>query len=277
MRTRKYVISILLALVLGLSFGFSAWAGSLSQDLAKQSAIEQIAKRGVLRVGFSTFIPWAMKNKEGKFVGFETDVATKLAKDMGVKLELVPTKWSGIIPALLTGKFDVLIGGMGIRPKRALKVNFTVPYDYSGMSMVAHKEKAKGFSKLEDFNKPDVVIAARLGTTAASAAKKYMPKAKLRLFDDESQAIQELLNGRAHAVVASAPMPAFKAIEYKDKLFLPLKGNFTKELVGFAVRKGDPDTLAFFNSWIRIQHASGWLAERKHYWFETRDWENQIK
>ena len=117
MHKRKYVISLLTALALALTLGFSASAGEMSQNLAKQSTVEQIIKRGVLRVGFSTFIPWAMKNKEGKFVGFETDVATKLAKDMGVKLELVPTKWSGIIPALLTGKFDVIIGGMGIRPK----------------------------------------------------------------------------------------------------------------------------------------------------------------
>ena len=144
MHKRKYVISILTALALALTLGFPASAGEMSQKLAKQSTVEQIIKRGVLRVGFSTFIPWAMKNKEGKFVGFETDVATKLAKDMGVKLELVPTKWSGIIPALLTGKFDVIIGGMGIRPQRALKVNFTVPYDYSGMSMGGPQGKSQG-------------------------------------------------------------------------------------------------------------------------------------
>ena len=55
---------------------------------------------------------------------------------------------TGIIPALLTGKFDVLIGGMGIRIQRALKVNFTIPYDYSGMSMVASKKMAAGFDSL---------------------------------------------------------------------------------------------------------------------------------
>ena len=98
-----------------------------------------------------TFVPWAMTDKQGNFIGFEIDVARRLADDMGVKVEFVPTAWSGIIPALLTGKFDVIIGGMGIRPKRALKVNFTIPYDYSGMSMVAHKEKAAGFNSLDDF------------------------------------------------------------------------------------------------------------------------------
>ena len=218
-----------------------------------------------------------MKDKKGEFIGYEIDVAARLAKDMGVKAEFVPTKWSGVIPALLTGKFDVIIGGMGIRPDRNLKVNFTIPYEHSGMSLVASKKKAAGFSTLADFNKPSVIIAARLGTTAASAAKKYLPKAKLRLFDDESQAVQELLNDRVHAVVSSAPMPAFQAVKHPDKLFLPLDGTFTKEPIGFAIRKGDVDTLNYFNNWIRVVESEGWLKERMHYWFETRDWESQIQ
>jgi polar amino acid transport system substrate-binding protein len=100
----------------------------------QDSVVEQVIQRGVLRVGMSTFVPWAMKDKTGKLIGFEIDVARRLAEDMGVKVEFVPTKWSGIIPALLTGKFDVIIGGMGILPSRNLKVNFTNPYDYTGMS-----------------------------------------------------------------------------------------------------------------------------------------------
>jgi len=166
---------------------------------------------------------------------------------------------------------------MGIRPDRNLKVNFSIPYDYSGMSIVALKEMAAGFKTLEDFNKKDVVIAARIGTTAAAAAEKYMPLAEKRLFDDESQAIQELLTGRAYAVVASAPMPAYQSIQYSDKLFLPLEENFTKEPIGFALQKGDPDLLNFFNSWITVVDAEGWLQERKHYWFGTKDWQDLVQ
>lgn len=253
------------------------YAGEIQRQLVQESTIEQALKRGVLRVGMSTFVPWAMKDKTGKLIGFEIDVATRVAKDMGVKVEFVPTKWAGIIPALLTGKFDVIIGGMGILPQRNLKVNFSIPYDLTGMSMVANKELAAGFDSLEDFNSPDVTLAVRLGATPVAAAEKYMPKAKLRKFDDESQAYQEVLNGKAHAVVASAPTPAFYALQYPDKLFLPLDETFTKEPIGFAVRKSDFDTLNFFNNWIIVVTAEGWLRERKHYWFETRDWEGMLK
>ena len=275
---RGFVGSLVLGILLAvLAFTGNAFSGELQQKLTEESVLEQVLKRGTLRVGMSTFVPWAMQDKTGKLIGFEIDVATRVAKDMGVKVEFVQTKWAGIIPALLTGKFDVIIGGMGITPQRNLKINFTQPYDVTGMSIVANKELAGSFKSLEDFNRPNVVIAVRLGGTPVAAAEKFMPKAQLRKFDDESQAIQELLNGRAYAVVASAPMPAFQALKYPDKLFLPIQGTFTKEPIGFALRKGDVDTLNFFNNWITVVQAEGWLAERKHYWFETREWEDLVK
>jgi polar amino acid transport system substrate-binding protein len=270
--------TVLGTLLIALALLFTGCGGD--DDSGKEAAtsrLDEIIKRGTLKVGMSTFKPWAMQSKTGDLIGFEIDVATRLAEDMGVEVEFVPTKWSGIIPALLTGKFDVIIGGMGIRPDRNLTVNFSIPYDNSGMSLVAHKEKAPGFTSLAEFNKSGIVIAARIGTTAADAAKKFMPDAELRLFDDESQAFQELLNGNAAAVVASAPTPAFYAVENSDMLYLPVSGTFTYEPIGFALPKGDVDLLNFFNSWIRIVDAEGWLAERKQYWFETQDWASQIE
>ncbi|MGE5838993.1 MAG: transporter substrate-binding domain-containing protein [Deltaproteobacteria bacterium] len=271
-------IAMFAAVLFGLaSFAGPVFAGELQQKLTGESTLEQVLKRKTLKVGMSTFVPWAMKDKSGKLVGFEIDVATRVAEDMGVKAEFVPTNWDGIIPALLSGKFDVIIGGMGILPSRNLKVNFTLPYDTSGMSLVANKELAGNFKTLQDFNRPEVTLAVRLGATPVAAAQKFMPRAQLSKFDDESKAIQELLNGKAHAVIASAPMPAFQALKYPDKLFVPMKETFTKEPIGFALRKGDVDTLNYFNNWITVRQADGWLAERKHFWFETTEWESLVK
>ena len=277
MKSMKTGTVVLMTCALILIMAGVGSAGQIQQELIQESTIEQVIKRGILKVGMSTFVPWAMKDKTGKLIGFEIDVATRLAEDLGVKIEFTPTKWAGIIPALLTGKFDVIIGGMSIRPDRNLKVNFSIPYDYAGQSLLANKKLAAGFASLKDFDRADVVISARLGSTAAEAAKQFMPNAQKRLFDDEAQVIQEVVNGRAHAAVASAPLPAFQAIKYPDQLFLPLQGTFTKEPIGFAVRKGDFDTLNYFNNWIRVTEAKGWLAERKHYWFETKDWETMLK
>lgn len=268
---------VLVAAALVLAASPLALGAELQQKLIAESTVEQVLKRGVLRVGMSTFVPWAMTDKAGNLIGFEIDVATRLAQDMGVKVEFVPTKWAGIIPALLTGKFDVIIGGMGITTQRNLKVNFSIPYDDSGVTVVAHRQLAAGFSRLEDFNRPEVTVAARLGATSAAAANKLLPKAQKRFFDDESQVIQELVNGKVHALLAGTPLPAYQALKYPDRLFLPLKGTITKEPIGFVVRKGDFDTLNLFDNWIRVVEAEGWLAERKAYWFETQEWEGLLK
>jgi polar amino acid transport system substrate-binding protein len=267
----------LLALIT-LSFVSSpVFAADLNNQLRDSSVISKILDDGKIKVGFSTFVPWAMKDKTGKFIGFEVDVMSKLAKDLGVKLEFVPTNWSGIIPALLAKKFDVIIGGMGITTARNLRVNFTIPYDTSGLAIVANKAKASGMTSLEDYNKEDVILVARMGSTPASAAKKFFPKARVRLFDKEAQCIQELLSGRVHAFISSAPLPAQTALKHPDKLFIPVAGTFTSEPIGFALRKGDSDTLNVLNNWILLQTSNGWLKERKHYWFETLDWESSLK
>ncbi|MCL2155040.1 MAG: transporter substrate-binding domain-containing protein, partial [Leptospirales bacterium] len=231
--------------------------------------LDEIKQRGVLKVGMSTFVPWAMNDKEGNLVGFEIDVAKEFAKDMDVKVEFVPTKWSGIIPALMTGKFDVIIGGMGITEERLKKVDFSEPYDNTEMSIVASKIKAPNFKKMSDFDNGKILIAARLGTTAAEAAKKFFPNAELKLFDDEAQAVQELLTDRVHAVVASAPLPEFQALKYSDRFYLPFDEPLSGDPIGFALRKGDDSLKEYCNEWIKKRHDDGFLKKVKHYWFKT--------
>jgi len=265
------------AALLMLVLAASAATAATRADLAKESTLEQVLQRGVLRVGFSTFVPWAMQDKKGEFVGFEIDVARRLAKDMGVQVQFEPTQWSGIIPALLSGKFDIIIGGMSIQPQRGLKVNFTIPYEYSGMSLVAGRKLAGKLKTLSDFNQPNIILAVRQGTTAVEAAKKHLPKAQLKFFDNEAQTVQEVLNGRAHAVVASEPFPAFQALKHKDQLFLPVPKAFTREPIAFAVRKGDPDFVNFLDGWIRVAGDEGWLQERHDYWFRTDAWKGMVE
>jgi len=196
MSTRLYSILTTAVLLLAILLPPLARAQNASQQLAAASVLGTIKKRGAIRVGLSTFVPWAMRNKNGELIGYEIDVAKQLAEDMKGQVEFVPTAWDGIIPALLAGKFDVVIGGMSITPERNLTVIFTQPYANSGIHLVANKELAAGFKSLEDFNKPDVVLAVRRGATPATVAKRLMPKATLRQFDEDVDQVQEVLNGK---------------------------------------------------------------------------------
>ena len=225
--------------------------GAAVQAKDSSSTIEDVVKRGTLRVGFSSFVPWAMQDKEGKYIGFEIDVATRLARDLGVKLQLVPTNWDGIIPALLSGKFDVIIGSMAITPERALSVNFTVPYDTAYIDATLNK--------------------------AAQAAQTLLPKATIRMFNDEAPAVEEVLSGRAHAFFSSAPLPAMETLKHPDRLVQNFELKAFSKPVAFAVRKGDLDTLNVFDGWVRVVEEEGWLQNRRDYWFKSNEWESLIQ
>lgn len=278
---KRYCV-VRMALVAVLIFGMVgvSSAGKVQNELTRESTLETIVRRGAVRVGFATFVPWAMKNKEGNFIGFEIDVMTRFAEDMGVAVEPINTKWAGIIPALLSGKFDVIIGSMGITPQRNLKVNFSIPYYYSGLELMANKELCQPFNptSLEDFNRSDVIFAERMGVTAVHFIKNNLPKAQIREFDDMAAAYLEVINGRAHASLNDAPEPSFQVIDHPNELYMPLGSTkHTHEPIGFACRKGDPDWLNYLNNWITFQHSKPWFQERYHYWFETREWESLIQ
>lgn len=247
-------------------------AQDVRQQLAASSVIEEIKKRGVLRIGLSTFVPWAMRDKKGDLIGFEIDVAKKLAEDMKVKVEFEPTAWDGIIPALIAGKFDVIISGMTITPARNLTVNFTVPYASSGQGLAASKKLAAGFKSVDDFNKAGITITCRRGSSTCADAKRIFAKATIRELDDDPLTRQEVVNGNAHAVMTSEPKPTLWTLENPNTLFKPLDKTVTVGTEAFALRKGDHDATNFFNNWILFNTNNGWLKERHDYWFKGNAW-----
>jgi polar amino acid transport system substrate-binding protein len=268
--------ALLLVLLLMTAPGCSKTEQTADAIPAKDGTVEQILKRGVLRVGFSTFVPWAMQDKQGEFIGFEIDVARRLAKDMGVQVQFAPTQWSGIIPALLSSKFDIIIGGMGIQPQRGLKVNFTIPYEYPACPLLRTRPRLAVTRPWPTSTGPTWF------SPSGRAPRPWMPRRSTcprpRCGSSSGGAtIQEVLSGRAHAVVASDPFPAFQALKYPDKLVLPLAEPFTKEPIAFAVRKGDPDFVNFLDGWIRMVNDEGWLAERHRYWFRTDQWKSRVE
>ncbi len=246
--------------------------------VAAEGVLEDIQKRGKLKVGMATFVPWAMRDKEGNLIGFEIEVAKKVAADMDVDIEFIPTAWSGIIPALIAKKFDLIIGGMSITPQRNLTVNFTMPYAHSGQQMAANTALAGSFTSLDDYNSQDVTISCRRGATPCNIAAKQFPKATIRRFDDDAQAFQEVVNGNSHAMISSAPKPTFWSEAYPDKVFVANGGeNLSRGDEAFALRKGDPDALNYFSNWILVNTSNGWLKETHNYWFKDQSaWKDLV-
>ena len=273
---RMMMITTTVLMVVMFCFSGPAFADDINKQLAKSSIIDKVMRKGTLRVGLSSFVPWAMQDKKGEWIGFEIDVAKKLAEDMGVKIEFVPTKWEGLIPSLLTGKFDLIVAGMTGTPQRALKINFTNPYDYSGMNVVVHKDFMDGVTHYLDLDKKGNTIVSRVGTTGAALAKETYKNAKVRLFPDEGPMVQELLNGKATALLASAPQPAQLAAKYPDTLMF-LDKNLVQQPICIGVPKGDPDTLAYLNNWITTVRNNGFIEKKVNYWWKSLEWEALLK
>ena len=272
---RKHVVCglVVVALIGGVS---SRAMAEFFPWWAFDSVIEEVQDRGTLRVGLGLFEPWSACNADGELVGFEIDVATKVAEDMGVEIEFVRTNWNYIISELIAEEFDVIISGMAILPGRSLKVNFTSSYNPAGVFLVANTEQTTGLATPADFNTPSVTLATRRGASSVGFIENAFPDAMLVLYDTDNDVLQAVIKGDAHAAAAFATTRETWVEANPETLHLPFDEPFASEVGAMAIRKGDLDTLNFFNSWITANEADGWLEQRRQYWFETREWADQI-
>ena len=241
-------------------------------EAAARSNLETITKRGVLRVGLALFTPWAFKDKDGKLVGFEMDVARKLAKDMGVTLKVISYDWEKLIPALKNGKIDIIVAGMSITPERALKVNFSMPYATSGVSLATHLEGTKHIKSIKELNHPSIKIGVIAETVSEDLARRVFKKASIVVFETSNEAEDAIVSGKIQVYVESNPIPRFIALDHPGKVDVPLSKPLLATQTGFAINKGDPDFLNFLNSWIISRQADTWLQSTHNYWFKSLKW-----
>lgn len=261
---------LLLVFVTLIAMSFSALASDIA--LWEKSTLKGIMDRGVLRVGLEAgYQPFEMTNKKGQIVGFDVDIAKVMAKKMGVKLELVNTAWDGIIPALLTKKFDILMSGMTITAERNLKINFANPYIVVGQTILIAKKHEGKVKSYKDLNNSKYTVATKLGVTAHEATKRLMPKAKLNLFESEAEAFLEVKNGKADAFVYDLPMCAIHYSENKNSVVF-LDDPFTFEPLAWAIRKGDPDFMNWLNNFLAQIKGDGTYDKIYSKWFLSNAW-----
>ena len=274
----KKALLIALAVVALVGFGFAATATASDIELAKKSTLEEIQKRGELRVGFEAgYLPFEMADKKGRFVGFDIDMAKEMAKAMGVKFVPVNTAWDGIIPALITKKFDIIMSGMTVTQERNLKINFANPYIIVGQTVLLNKKYANEIKSYKDLNDPKYVVASKLGTTGEQAIKRMIPKATYKSFEVESEAALETLNGKAAATVYDLPFCAvFMAQQGAGKMVF-LDKPFTYEPLAWAVRKGDPDFLNWLNNFLAQMKNDGRYDKIYNKWIKSTEWIKDVQ
>ncbi len=247
-------------------------------ELARKSTIEDILKRGELRVGFEAgYVPFEMTDKNGNFVGFDIDMAKEMAKAMGVKFVPVNTAWDGIIPALISKKFDIIMSGMTVTQERNLKINFADPYIIVGQTILLNKKHEGDVTSYRDLNDPKYTVTSKLGTTGEQAVKRHIPKAKYKSFETETEAFLEVLNGRADAYVYDLPNCVYLYAQQGKGKVVFLDEPFTYEPLAWAINKGDPDFMNWLNNFLRQVKNDGRYERIYDKWIKGTDWMKDIQ
>lgn len=257
-----------LALATALFCGTAAAAA----NPADSPTLQQVLARQELRVGLEVgYMPFEMVDKSGEVIGFDIDLARLMARRLGVKLKVVNQSWDGIIPALLTGKFDVTLGGMTITPERAKRVDFSDPYLTIGQTVLLRRKLAGEVTSYQQLNDPKYRVLSKLGTTGEIAMRKHFPRAQLRTFEHQSEAAIEVRNGRADAFIYDLPFNAVMASQFPYGL-VHLARPFTHEDLGWAIRKGDPALRAWLNEFLAGLRKDGTYQALYKKWFESSAW-----
>ena len=238
--------------------------------------LAEIKRSGKLRVGVSEIVPWATHDKDGNLVGFEIDVAKKLARDMGVEAEFYPDESRYLIPDLVAGRFDIIVSGLSINASRALQADFSAPYNTTDVTLAVNIKAAGSSPTLQSFNKDTVTIGVLEGTTAEDMAGVALPNAKIRTYTDDSRLFDDLIQGKLEAAVADSPRPEIVASLYPTNVTCLCATPLAAYPAAFAVRRGNLEFVNFLNSWIEAHTVDKWLEERRGYWFKTTDWAKDL-
>lgn len=246
---------------LGLAAALSSWTPS-----AQAQTVDDIKKKGELTVGLLVdFPPYGTVDAKNQPDGYDADVARLLAKDLGVKLKLVPVTGPNRIPFLLTNKVDILIASLAITPERAKQVQFSKPY--SAATIVLYGSKKAGIKTAADLKNVRVGVA-RASTQDIAVTALAPQGTEIRRFDDDASAMQALMSGQVDAIGCSTTVAAqiakrAPANSFENKFVL------RQQVMAAALRPGQTDFLKAVNAFIDRNTANGELNKLYHKWLET--------
>ncbi|OQY57685.1 MAG: amino acid ABC transporter substrate-binding protein [Desulfobacteraceae bacterium 4572_88] len=255
-----------LAFAVALVFLFGA-LGTASAD-----TLQDILQRGELRVAVQTQgPPFSFVDKNGKRTGSSIAFCELMAEEMGVKLKFLDYDWDGLIPALLSGKADVLAADMTANLKRAMKVSFTDPFYYSGTIIFTKKDSP--FKTIEDCNKEDVTVALLLGGTGEADAKRFIPKAKPKTYKGGGPLlINAVMSGHADIGVNDESAVTGQLAEFPPDSIRILDVKMSQQPLAFAVRPDETHLLQWINLFFRWIHEDGRYDTNINYWVKSLDW-----
>ncbi len=214
-----------------------------------------LSAKPVLRVATeATYAPFETIDKNGNFVGFDMDLIRLVADQAGMQLKMLNVSWDGIIPGLTNGNYDCIIAAMTITPERKKQIAFSVPYFSNKQTMVVKNNNSMIKTPDDLIGKTVTVQNGTTGDLYASTLKDV----KMKRFDTNPQAIQELLNNNADAAVMDN-LVAYDAVKNSKGLKAIDIEKINKEDYGIGIRKDNEQLVAKINKAIEALKKNGKL------------------
>ncbi|CAB3746195.1 ABC transporter substrate-binding protein [Paraburkholderia solisilvae] len=234
-----------------------------AQGSAADSTLKQVLQRGTLRVGDClSFAPFGFYDQSGAPDGYDVDLAKELAKQMGVKLEMVNTTSANRIPNLQTSKVDVVFCNFTRNLERAKEISFTNPYVVASEALLV--KKSSGIQSIKDMS--NRTIATVKGSTNGDEVRSLNMQVKIQEYDSSQAAILAVKQGQADAMIEDNNFLAYQAkldpeLTVTDEALVPLEYN------GFGVKQGDQVWLDYLNLFLFQINASKLNQQLYKKWF----------
>lgn len=229
--------------------------------------LAQIQQRGeIVFATEGTWSPWTYHDENDQLVGFDIEVAQKVAEKLGVKATFVEGEWDGLLAGVDGGRYDSMANGVEITEERAQKYDFSDPYCYIRTAIIV-KSDDDSINSFEDLN--GKTTANTISSTYATLAESY--GAKTTGVDDLNQTIELLLNGRVDATL-NAEVTYFDYLkEHPDANIKIAALTNDASQVAFPVRKGDETATLreALNQAINELREDGTIAEISEKYFGT--------
>jgi len=226
---------------------------------------EEIKAKGKLVVGIQgDNPPWGFVTSGGKQDGLDADIATLYAKELGVSVEFVPLEVNNRIPALTTGRVDVLFATMAMLPERAKAVQFSKPYVANAIVLIAPKSMSV---KTNDDMANLSIGVAKGAAQDTQVTKNAPPGTTIRRYDGDAASVQALVSGQVQALGGN--------IFYMDRVEKARPGEFENKLEfqklynGACTRLGEKEINASINAFIDKIKANGELKKIYDKWMKV--------
>jgi len=257
--TRRTAAGALAALGLGAALTVFA-------PFASAQSVADIKKKGEVTIGMLVdFPPYGTTSSDNKPDGYDADVAKLLAKDWGVKANIVAVTGPNRIPFLLTNKVDLLVASLAVTPERAKQVTFSAPY--SAATIVLYGKTGLKAASGADLKGVRVGVA-RASTQDVVLTAVAAPGTEIRRFDDDASAMQALLSGQVDAIGCSLTVAAQIAKRAPAKTF-ETKFTLKQQQMAVALRPGQDELLKAVNDFVARNTANGELNKLYNKWLGT--------